>query len=181
MTSQDDKFERVLASLHEAMLDDALWRATSALIDDACGLKGSALGLLDRRGFLRARFQSDNVRLEALLARALPTFERQGVDGSMTARRSSDLPRLAVHVSPVGGPRMILGISRVAALVLVVEPGRQPHIDSEVVAAALDLTPAETQVAVSMARVYRLSTMRYSVESRLLGIAVNGSTVRTHG
>ena len=108
-------------------------------------------GLLDRGGFLRARFQADNVRLEELLARALPTFERQGVSESMTARRSSDLPRLAVHVSPVGGPHMNFGISRVAALVLVVEPGRQPHIDPEVVAAALDLTPAETQVAVSMA------------------------------
>jgi PAS domain-containing protein len=41
--SQHDIFNRVLASLHEAMLDDAHWPATSALIDDACGIKGSAL------------------------------------------------------------------------------------------------------------------------------------------
>ncbi len=38
-----DAFERVLASLHEAMLDDSRWAATSALIDEACGLAGNAL------------------------------------------------------------------------------------------------------------------------------------------
>ena len=41
--SDQDKFERVLAALHEAMLDDTLWPATSALIDDACGMVGNAL------------------------------------------------------------------------------------------------------------------------------------------
>ena len=38
-----DAFERVLASLYEAMLDDACWPAASALIDEACGLRGNAL------------------------------------------------------------------------------------------------------------------------------------------
>lgn len=42
MTDQD-AFERILASLHVAMLDDTCWPATSALIDEACGLKGNAL------------------------------------------------------------------------------------------------------------------------------------------
>ena len=41
--SDQDAFERILASLYEAMLDDALWPATSALIDEACGLQGNAL------------------------------------------------------------------------------------------------------------------------------------------
>ena len=41
--SDQDAFERVLASLHEAMLDDTQWPATSALIDEACGILGSAL------------------------------------------------------------------------------------------------------------------------------------------
>lgn len=41
--SDQDAFERILASLHEAMLDDALWPTTSALIDEACGVKGNAL------------------------------------------------------------------------------------------------------------------------------------------
>ena len=38
-----EKFERFLASLHEAMLDDSRWVATSALIDEACGAKGNHL------------------------------------------------------------------------------------------------------------------------------------------
>ena len=36
-------FERVLALLYEAMLDDTRWPATSALIDEACGLTGNAI------------------------------------------------------------------------------------------------------------------------------------------
>ena len=39
----DDAFVRVLASLYEAMLDDACWPAASALIDETCGLRGNAL------------------------------------------------------------------------------------------------------------------------------------------
>ena len=38
-----ERFERILASLHEAMLDDSRWVATSALIDEACGAKGNHL------------------------------------------------------------------------------------------------------------------------------------------
>ena len=41
--SDQDAFERILASLYEAMLDDTYWPATSALIDEACGLQGNAL------------------------------------------------------------------------------------------------------------------------------------------
>ena len=45
--SQQDAFERVLASLHEAMLDDSLWNRTSALIDEACRSMGNKLILHD--------------------------------------------------------------------------------------------------------------------------------------
>ena len=41
--SDQDAFERILASLYDAMLDDMLWPATSALIDEACGTVGNAL------------------------------------------------------------------------------------------------------------------------------------------
>ena len=41
--SDQDAFERILASLYDAMLDDTLWPATSALIDDACGMVGNSL------------------------------------------------------------------------------------------------------------------------------------------
>ena len=46
----DDAFERILASLYEAMLDDARWPATSALIDEACGTVGSGLVVGERSG-----------------------------------------------------------------------------------------------------------------------------------
>ena len=45
--SQQDKFDRVIAALHDAMLGDAHWQAASALIDDACGTKGSHLIVVD--------------------------------------------------------------------------------------------------------------------------------------
>ena len=41
--SEQAAFARVLASLYAAMLDDTLWPATSALIDEACGVVGNAL------------------------------------------------------------------------------------------------------------------------------------------
>ncbi len=45
--SERDAFERILASLHEAMLDDAHWIAASGLIDEACRTEGSVLGVGD--------------------------------------------------------------------------------------------------------------------------------------
>ena len=41
--SEQDTFDRILASLHEAALDDGRWPAASALIDDALGAEGNAL------------------------------------------------------------------------------------------------------------------------------------------
>ena len=41
--SEQTAFERVVASLYDAMLDDTRWPATSALIDEVCGLTGNAL------------------------------------------------------------------------------------------------------------------------------------------
>ena len=41
--SDDDAFERILMALYDAMLDDTRWPATSALIDEACGMQGNAL------------------------------------------------------------------------------------------------------------------------------------------
>jgi len=41
--SDQDAFDRILASLHVAMLDEDQWAATSALIDEACGMVGNTL------------------------------------------------------------------------------------------------------------------------------------------
>ena len=40
---RQDVYERILTSLYDAMLDDTHWPATSALIDEACGITGNAL------------------------------------------------------------------------------------------------------------------------------------------
>ena len=41
--SNQGTYERTLASLYDAMLDDTHWPATSALIDEACGITGNVL------------------------------------------------------------------------------------------------------------------------------------------
>ena len=41
--SQQEAFERILAALHEAALDDARWDTASKLIDEACGIKGNCV------------------------------------------------------------------------------------------------------------------------------------------
>ena len=42
--SRQELFEGVLASLHETVLDDTLWPATSRLIDEAFESKGNFPG-----------------------------------------------------------------------------------------------------------------------------------------
>ena len=108
-------------------------------------------GLLDRNGMLRARAPADQVRLERLVGAALPASGAVAVSGSMVLRRSSVVPPFVVHVKPVGGPQPDHGARHVAALVLIVEPGRPHRIDPGLVATTLELTPAETQVAVGLA------------------------------
>ena len=47
--SEPDAFDRLLDSVHAATLDETHWLATSALIDEACGLTGNALFVGDGR------------------------------------------------------------------------------------------------------------------------------------
>ena len=46
--SERDLFDRILVSLHDAMLDDVHWHATAKLIDEACRTKGNMLGFGER-------------------------------------------------------------------------------------------------------------------------------------
>ena len=55
---QQDEFDHILLSLYEAALGDAQWRATSALIDDACQIVGSHLCILDQGRMLFEQFWS---------------------------------------------------------------------------------------------------------------------------
>ena len=107
-------------------------------------------GVSDRGGELRARSPADQARLARLVAQALPTAG-VAVSGSMLLRRSAVVPPFVVHVKPVVVRQPDFGAQRVAALVLITEPGRQSRIDPALVATALELSPAESHVAVWLA------------------------------
>ena len=106
-------------------------------------------GLFDRHGCLGAQLPADNTRLQRLLSRVLPLMGGQGTAGTVTVGRSSGQPKLMLHASPVEDGWMDFG-RRVAALLLVVEPGTQARLDKDLVAEALGLTAAETEVAVML-------------------------------
>ena len=108
-------------------------------------------GLVDRGGVLAARVPADQTPLERLVAAALPTSSTPAVSGSMILHRVSALPPFVVHVKPVSVWQPDFGARRVAALVLITEPGQVARIDPAVVAAALGLTPIESQIAALLA------------------------------
>ena len=45
-----DRFDRIVASLHEATLDDTQWPETSMLIEEACGISGTDLVIAGGQG-----------------------------------------------------------------------------------------------------------------------------------
>ncbi|MCY3810774.1 MAG: hypothetical protein OXH15_03150 [Gammaproteobacteria bacterium] len=103
--------------------------------------------LLDRDGALDVWLPADRSRLRRLVGRALPSWSGEVPGGgSMTVQRASGRSRLGVHVSPVGGRTADFGARRVAALVLVVDPGRRPRIDATRVGKMLGLTPSEARL-----------------------------------
>ncbi len=130
-------------------------------------------GLADQDGLLRASLPAENDALQALLARVLPPFGGQGESGSMTVRRATVSPRLVLHASPVTGEKMDQRASRVAAIVLVVDPSNQGRIDPDLVAGILGLTPAEARVAVMLAQ-------GLTVRNIAAATGRTQGTVRTH-
>ena len=98
-------FERMLELLYEAMLDDSRWPAASALIEEACGFKGSALVFGrgnsrsesdlffsricyggERRGDLEQRYFGTYFATDVRIPRIqrLPNLELAHVDSLMT-------------------------------------------------------------------------------------------------
>ena len=120
--------------------------------DRARAMLRAGTGLTDRGGELRATRPEEHAVLQRLLARALPSLGGPGVGGAMTVRREDSASRLVVHVSPVreGGPEA--HEAEVGALVLVVDPMDRTRFDPERVREALNLTRAESQIAVLLAQ-----------------------------
>lgn len=89
--SGQSQFELILASLHKAMLDDAEWSRTSALIEEACEASGSVLALgegpaedvrihmagLYHRGERREDLERDYVEIYAPTDEAVARFRQQ--------------------------------------------------------------------------------------------------------
>ena len=110
-------------------------------------------GLSDGDGFLRTVVPAEDAELSRLLAQALPFAGGVGVSGSMLVSRPRTRLRLEMHVSPVDPGRPEERSSLLGALVLVVDPTRRSRaIHADRVGAILGLTPAESHVAVSLAR-----------------------------
>ena len=108
-------------------------------------------GLRYEDGHLRASLPRDDAALQRLLARALPGPAGSGEGGSMLVGRAGTRSRLVLHVSPVHDPGMESRKSRIATLVLAVDPADRTGIDPERVGTALGLTRAESRIAVSLA------------------------------
>ena len=104
-------------------------------------------GLFDKNGFLRARAPEDNRNLEKVLDRARPRLGDPGVSGCVTIGRKSVAPRLLLHALPVGGEWGTFEVARLGVLILIIDPATKAVIDPKVVAAALDLTRSESQIA----------------------------------
>ena len=130
-------------------------------------------GLADQDGLLRALLPADDGALQALLARALPPFGGRGESGSMMLRRSTVSPRLVLHVSPVADGWTDQRSSRVAAIVVVVDPPSRGRIDPDLVAGILGLTPAESHVAVLLAQGHTIQDIATATGRRT-------STIRWH-
>ena len=122
-----------------------------AVNDRAASLLRQGKGLSDRNRMLRARAREDQLRLDRLVADALPTSGSVGVGGSMSLHHSSALPPVVVHVKPAGVPQPDYGARHVAATVLIVEPQRRYRVAPDLVATTLGLSPAESQVAAWLA------------------------------
>lgn len=119
--------------------------------DRARALLSLGNGLSDPAGVLRAIARRDDLKLQMLLAQAMPGFDRIGKSGSMLINRPAPLPQLTLHVRPVENPESDMLPRGVAALVMIVDPAERPRIDPETVRRTLGLTETQAEIAVLLA------------------------------
>ena len=113
-------------------------------------LDNSRIGVvqLDRQ----RRIMAANDRARSTLRRSDGLSNRGGLLSNRGGlRRAPGLLPLTLHVNPVSVRQMDFGAHRVAALVLIVEPISQGHIDPRLLASTLGLTPTESRVAAALA------------------------------
>ena len=141
--------------------------------DCALDLLRTGDGLCDKGGCLFAITPEVDDDLQWLLARALPPVGEPGAGGSMLMKRSSDLPRLMLHVIPARPHEADFRSGPVEAFVVVIDPQRRLDIDLDVVEVALGLTEMEGQVALLLAQGLTVREVAAATERR-------ESTIRSH-
>ena len=124
----------------------------------ARALLQSRMAISDNGGYPSAVRRTDDRALKAMLARALPDRgDETHVPrrGSITVSRPRGRPCLNLHAIPVNG-RAGADTGGVAAFVLLVELPPRERVDSNLVAGALGLSPAEARVAAMLAKGHKL-------------------------
>ena len=124
--NEPDAFERILASLYDAMLDDTRWPATSALLDEACGLTGNALLVGEGpKDDIRVLFVGlyhrgqRRTRSGAGVPRSLLSHRRTHTALSETARQSIWCPSKSLYT--------VRGVEDLACLQRRIPPGQVPE------------------------------------------------------
>ena len=84
--------------------------------------------------------------------------------GSMNLNRTTSSSGLLLHAHPVGGARSGARPSRLAALVLVIDPTTRARIDPAEVAAVFGLSPAQSRVAVLLAQGHGIRDIAAAME-----------------
>lgn len=141
--------------------------------DRAVALLRGTCGLTDQDGGLHAVEAAEDAKLQQLSKRAASPWSGPGVAGSMTVGGPFKSPRLLLHFSPVHGRLEGFRKPSTGAVVLLVGPAGKPYIDADLVASALDLTPAQSSVAVMLAS-------GYSVREIAAATGRRESTIRWH-
>lgn len=103
-------------------------------------------------GELVSHRESDNYMLNQLLAAALSNSMEDVLEGVMVVRRPDGSP-VTIYVSPFSADDILnLGIlSKIAVIVMMMDPQDKPQIDKSRLADALSLTPAQAHVAAELA------------------------------
>lgn len=116
---------------------------------------------MDRRLLVRNR--QDNHEFRQVVSRALPPFGTQATAGSVALSRPDGLPPLGIYLTPVRGSDKNTQLRPIAALAVLVDPLVEAGIDRAFVQKALNLTQAETKVAVLLAQGKDVRTVAASI------------------
>ncbi|MEX0759732.1 MAG: helix-turn-helix transcriptional regulator [Tistlia sp.] len=115
-------------------------------------------GLLLENGRLAGTNASTTARLRRLIAGcARPSISRKAAGGSLKIPRDRERPPLLIEIAPLDtGPRETepdwLGLSSQLAVLTLTDPERQQALARESLRTRFDLTPAEANLAMEVAR-----------------------------